>query len=111
MTSPNRLIPPPPPWHVDADGALRIRGTRVALSTVIGAFHAGASAEEIVLAYPTLSLTDVYAAIAYYLWHRSEIDALLQAERTESASLRKEIEAEMPARDIRARLLARQKSA
>jgi hypothetical protein len=35
------------PLHTDADGVVRVAGTRVTLDTVVGAFEAGATAEEI----------------------------------------------------------------
>ena len=47
------------------DDAIRISGTRVGLETVIRDYLRGASLEEIVLNYPTLSLEQVYAAITY----------------------------------------------
>jgi uncharacterized protein (DUF433 family) len=40
----------------------------------------GLSAEEIVVTYPTLSLPAVYAALAYYHSHRTEIDADIEAD-------------------------------
>jgi uncharacterized protein (DUF433 family) len=104
------LAAPARPWRVDEDGAVRITGTRVTLGTVIGAFRAGASPEEIVLQYPTLKLADVYSAIAYYLCHQAEIDTFLEEERRKASELRAEIEAAMPAGDVRARHLARQPS-
>lgn len=55
----------------------RIRGTRVPLQTVIEAFGSGMSAEGIADAFPSLALPDVYAVIAYYLRHRSEVDEYL----------------------------------
>jgi uncharacterized protein (DUF433 family) len=41
----------------------------------------GMSPEEIVAAYPSLSLPAVYAALAYYHSHRSEIDADIEADQ------------------------------
>ena len=53
---------------------IRIKGTRVGLETVVYAFQDGLSPEEIVQEYPSLSLEQVYATIAYYLHNRSEVD-------------------------------------
>jgi len=39
----------------------------------------GKSADEIIAAYPALSLPDVHAALAYYLDHKAEIDAEMKA--------------------------------
>lgn len=55
--------------HFDfiSDDAIRIKGTRVGIETVLRDYQLGAIPEEIVLRYPTLSLQQVYAAITYYL--------------------------------------------
>lgn len=48
-------------------GEIRIRGTRIGLEIVLRDYLQGASPEEIVLRYPTLSLEQVHATILYYL--------------------------------------------
>ncbi|HEV8486180.1 MAG TPA: DUF433 domain-containing protein [Blastocatellia bacterium] len=62
------------PLRKDADGVIRVGGTRVSLDSVVVAFHDGSTPEEIVQQYPTLGLADTYAAVAYYLNHREEVD-------------------------------------
>src|SRR5499427_9399609 len=62
----------------------RIKGTRVALDSVIYPFLEGRSPEAIQDAFPALSLSQVYGAIAYYLDHQTELDQYLtQNEATE----------------------------
>jgi len=56
---------------------IRIKGTRVGIETVLHDYQEGASPEEIVLRYPTLSLEQVYATITYYLAHREQMSAYL----------------------------------
>ena len=51
------------PLFTDPHGAIRVRGTRVTLDTIVTAFHAGATAEEIAQKFPTVSLADVYQII------------------------------------------------
>ncbi|MBC7227692.1 MAG: DUF433 domain-containing protein [Thermoflexales bacterium] len=97
------------PLQKDADGVIRVGGTRVTLDTVIAAFLEGATAEEIVQQYPSLSLADVYAVISYYLQNRSEIEAYLQLRREEAQRVRRENEARFDPIGVRARLLARRK--
>jgi len=48
------------PIHTDADGVVRVAGTRVTLDTIVAAFDAGATAEEIAQQYSSISLADVY---------------------------------------------------
>ena len=49
------LVAQPPPIRTDEDGIFRVGETRVRLDTVIDAFNAGCSPEEILLKYPSLS--------------------------------------------------------
>ena len=57
-------------------GRPRIDGHRITVEDVV-TWHErmGMSADEIVSAYPTLTLSDVYAALAYYFENRDRIDA------------------------------------
>jgi uncharacterized protein (DUF433 family) len=48
----------------------------------------GMSAEEIVATYPTLTLSAVYAALAYYHGNRAEIDADIEADERFVAELK-----------------------
>jgi len=100
----------PLPLRIDRDGTVRVGGTRVTLDTIVGAFLQGAAAEEIAQQYPTVSLGDVYAVVAYYLRHRAEVDEYLAERQREAESLRKEIEANLDRSIIRERLLARRAS-
>jgi uncharacterized protein (DUF433 family) len=58
--------------------AIRIAGTRVGIETVLWDYQEGASPEEIVLRYPTLSLEQVHASITYYLAHREKMEQYLE---------------------------------
>lgn len=98
------------PLEPDAHGALRVAGTRVPLDTVIAAFNQGASPEEIALSYPSLELADVYAVIAYYLRHRSMVDAHLEAQDRLAQEARERYGVNETSRQIRERLLARRVS-
>ena len=53
-------------------------GTRVSLDSVMYAFLDGLSPESIVDSFDTLTLEEVYGAIAFYLGHRDVIDAYLK---------------------------------
>ena len=61
------------------DTGYRIAGTRVSLESVVFAFREGQSAETIAGdCFPTLTLEQVYGALAYDLAHRADIDAYLE---------------------------------
>ena len=107
MTLPIPFVAKPPPLSLDNDGVLRVGGTRVRLETVINTFQAGCTAEEILLKYPSLQLTDIYAVITYYLWHRAEVDAYLAERRDLADKVREENETRYSLAGVRERLLAR----
>lgn len=93
----------------DDNGVLRVGATRVTLDTVVGCFNVGASAEDIQMRFPSLSLSDIYAVVSYYLTHRAEIDAYL-AQRKSKADEWESVARENPSvQGIRERLLARRK--
>jgi len=60
---------------------IRVAGTRVGIETLLRDYQEGASPEEIVLRYPTLSLEQVHATITYYLANREEVDRYLKQVR------------------------------
>jgi hypothetical protein len=65
------------------------------------------SAEGIAEAFPALALSDVYAVIAYYLRHRSEVDAYVAGQGAESERVAAEAMATPEYRAWREQLLAR----
>lgn len=97
------------PIFTGADGVVRVAGTRVTLDTLVGAFDAGATAEEIAQQYPSVGLADVYAVITYYLRHRSEVCTYLQKREQQAAAVRQENERRFPPSGMRERLLARRR--
>lgn len=98
----------PLPLKADRDDVLRVGGTRVTLDTVIGAFKAGSTPEEIVLEYDTLRLEDVYLVLGYYLRHQAEVDTYLAERHRRGEARRTEADTRLPWAEVRARLLARQ---
>ena len=74
-----------------ADQVYRIKGTRVALDSVIYKFQQGRSPESIQDAFPSLSLSQVYAAIAYYLDHQTELDEYLAHNEANEADFSHEL--------------------
>lgn len=67
------------PIHTDPEGVVRVAGTRVTLDTIVEAFEAGATAEEIAQQYSSVPLVDVYSVITYYLRHKPEVCGRLGA--------------------------------
>ncbi len=107
MTLQETLVPEAPPLREDQGGVIRVAGTRVRLDTVVFAFNNGATAEEILLRYPSLALSDIYAVIAHYLRHRAEVDAYVVERERIAEEARQESEKRFPRDGLRERLLAR----
>lgn len=107
-----RIVVPEAPGllRCDADGVIRVGGTRVTLDTVVGAHRDGTTAEEIVRRYPALELADVEVAIGHYLEHREKIDAYLAEREAHAAMVRRQNEARSDPIGVRERLLARRRT-
>jgi uncharacterized protein (DUF433 family) len=98
-----------PPLHEDETGAVRVGNSRVLLEIVIRAFQDGASPESIVQRYDTLSLSDVYNTIGYYLWHPDSIEAYLTQREQLAEAVQQRLSTIQPdMRFIRTRLLSQQ---
>jgi uncharacterized protein (DUF433 family) len=65
------------------DGGYWIAGTRVSLDSVVYAFLDGLSPESIAQCFDTLTLEEVYGAVAFYLGHREQINAYLRQSEAE----------------------------
>lgn len=100
-----------PPLYEDETGSVRVGNSRVLLETVIRAFQDGASPESIVNRYSTLSLSDVYNTIGYYLRHQDAVEAYLsQREQLAEAVQQRLSDIQPDLSSIRARLLSQQNS-
>ncbi len=99
-------LPDRPALRLDADGVVRVGAGRITLDLVVDQYENGMTPEDMVRAYDTLELADVYSALAYYLRHRDKVRAYPARRLSEAEALRAKIEAERP-RLSREELLAR----
>jgi uncharacterized protein (DUF433 family) len=96
-----------PPLREDETGAVRVGNSRVLLETVIRAFQDGASPESIVYRYDTLSLSDVYNTIGYYLRHPDTVEKYLNHREQLAESVQQRLSSIQPDLGlIRTRLLS-----
>jgi Protein of unknown function (DUF433) len=93
--------------QANEDDVILVGKTRVTLDTVVAVFNQGATAEEIVYRYPSLNLADVYATIAFYPKHQSEVEVYLQQRRQQAQEVRAINQARFDPQGLRDRLLAR----
>lgn len=94
------------PLSLDAEGRMRVGGTRVTLDSVVALFEEGLTPEQIVDEFDALRLDDVYATITYYLRHRDDVLKYLGQRESAAAAVRSQAAARTPG-DLRERLLAR----
>lgn len=100
-----------PPLREDETGAVRVGNSRVLLEIVIRAFQDGASPESIVHQYSTLSLSDVYSTIGYYLRHQEVVEIYLNQREQLADSVEQRLSSSQPDLSlIRSRLLSQQQS-
>lgn len=99
----------PVPLAMDDDGVFRVGDTRVTLDTVVAAFDAGCTCEEIAQQYPSLRLSDVYVVVGYYLNHRQDLKPYFERREQELVQLHAErpLAASESNQVIRNRLLGR----
>ena len=69
------------------DSGYWIAGTRVSLDSVVYAFLDGLSPESIAKSFDTLTLEEIYGALAFYLGHREEINTYLRQSEAEFDAL------------------------
>ena len=101
------VIADPAPLRTDADGTLRVGDTRVRLASIVFRHRQGDTPEQIQQSFPSVSLSDIYAVIAYYLRHQDDVDAYLAKIEAEADRIREEVEARPATKALRQKLLAR----
>jgi uncharacterized protein (DUF433 family) len=84
----------PVPLRVDESGSIRVGQSRITLDVLLDYYQQGVSPEQLASAdyFSTLSLSDVYGALAYYYRHKVELDEYLRQRREEADRLQQEIE-------------------
>lgn len=80
------------PLAVTEQGTIRIKGSRVSLDSIIHHFKLGATAEQIVQSFPSLTLGEVYSSIAYYLTHRQDVEDYLLSQQQEADDLEEQLQ-------------------
>jgi len=82
------------PLEQDAEGTVRVLGTRVTLDTLMAAFNKGNTAEQIQDSFPSLSLAQVYGVIAWYIDNQKDAEEYFKARQTDADTMREEIESQ-----------------
>lgn len=102
------IQPEAPPLRTDPDGTIRVGSSRIPIERVVQEFQGGISPTAIVEAYPTITLTDVYGVIFYYLRHSTEVDAYIAQREREADEIQRQFEAKYGSQEgLRQRLEAK----
>jgi uncharacterized protein (DUF433 family) len=83
-------MPVVPANHISIDerGIPRIDGTTTPVIMIVKDKISGLSPDQIRAAYPYLSLSQIYAALAYYYDHQADLDAQIARETHRAVTLR-----------------------
>src|SRR5215472_19140439 len=75
----------------ECDGGYYIAGTRISLDSIVYAFQAGESPEEILRAFPMAGpLVKIYGAITFYLENKAEVEEYLSSQEQRWEVFRRE---------------------
>jgi len=92
-------------------GVFRITGTRVTLDSIVREFKDGATPEQIQEDFPSVTLSDIYSVVAYYLQQSREVDDYLSTQAPAAKEVRREVESRVDTRGLRERLRQRRAQA
>lgn len=93
--------------HSEANGSIRIRGSRLRLIDIAGRYDEGLSAEEICEYYDSLPLALIYKIIAFYLENQTQVEQMMDADRQLTADLETRSAKGPAISELRRRLSAR----
>ena len=65
-------------------GRTIVEGTRIGVHDVVGLLVNGAAIEDVLRSFPLLTKAQIYECLAYYEDHRTEIDALVAEQMSET---------------------------
>jgi len=63
-----------------------VEGTRIGVHDVVGLILNGATVDDVVRSFPTLTRAQVYECLAFYEDNKDEIDLLVASQMAEAAS-------------------------
>ncbi len=80
--------------------AIRLKGHRIGLEHIVGRYRKGCTPEQIVQDFPEVPLEQIYAAIAYYLHNKAQVDEYMaEIDRFVEEQVRQQAATPDPLRD------------
>ena len=82
-------------------GTIRIKGSRVSLEVIIRQFKQGATAEQLLEDFPSLTLRDIYGAIYYYLDNTEAVEDYMRQQEDSAAEMRAFLDSHLDSATLR----------
>ncbi len=89
------------------DGTIRFANSRVTLDSIIAEFKKGSTAEQIQEDFSSLSLREIYTALAFYLERTEFVEDYLNKQKCEVVESTSFIESQLPSGELRANIRSR----
>lgn len=97
------------PLEVWEDGTIRVTGSRITLDVIVRQFKLGSTAEQLQEDFPSLTLREIYAVLAFYLEQTEMVEDYLKNQKIEAEKSIDFIERHLPTENLRALIRARQR--
>jgi uncharacterized protein (DUF433 family) len=88
------------------DGSIRVTESRVPLDAIVHEFKLGATAEQILHSFPSLTLRDIYGSIFYYLSNTEQVEEYLRGRERRADEVRRFFDSRQDTKSLRQRILA-----
>ena len=99
------------PLILGDDGTIRIKGSRVSLEIIVRQFKQGATAEQLLEDFPSLTLRDIYGAIYYYLDNTEAVEDYMRQQEDSAVGMRAFLDSHLNSAALRTRIRARHQQA
>jgi uncharacterized protein (DUF433 family) len=93
------------------DGTIRIKDSRVSLEVIVRQFKQGATAEQLLEDFPSLTLRDIYGAIYYYLDNTETVEDYMRQQEDSAVEMRAFLDSHLDSAALRTRIRARHQQA
>jgi uncharacterized protein (DUF433 family) len=93
------------------DGTIRMTGSRVSLEVIFREFKQGATAEQLLEDFPSLTLRDIYGAIYYYLDNTEAVEDYMRQQEDSAAETCAFLASHLDSAALRTRIRARHQQA
>jgi uncharacterized protein (DUF433 family) len=99
------------PLILGDDGTIRIKDSRVRLEVIVRQFKQGATAEQLLEDFPSLTLRDIYGAIYYYLDNTETVEDYMRQQEDSAVEMRAYLDSHLDSAALRTPIRARHQQA